>query len=444
MKLWKILTPVVVCLVLALLILPGRADAAFSGDCGENLTWTLDDEGTLTISGTGPMKDYTFFLQTPWRYSNVKNVVISEGVTSVGDYAFYCCTNIKTVTIPEGVTTIGECALYGTAITTVTLPDSVISMDNYALGWCANLTEVKLGNNLAVIGAYAFDQSDKLESISLPDSITAVGAYSFYNNESMTYNIFDNARYLGNENNPYLVLIDTVGAEEAPSEIHPDTRVIADEAFRQRGPKTITIPKNVVTIGEWAFYPCGSLEGIWVDAENMNYSNDDHGALYNKNKTVLIRVPSKMVGSYTIPHGVTTIEDHAFNDCRMLTDVTIPGSLTSIGVYAFYNCSQLTDVYYNGTQTMWDAITIEKNNDPLLNATLHVLHWLPGDVDGDEKATADDAVYLLLHVMFGNRYFPVDADLELDFDGSGAVDTDDALYLLLHVMFGEEDYPLSA
>ena len=124
-------------------LLPATALAANivrSGNCGaegdgSNLTWTLDSEGVLTISGSGDMYDYGSS-SAPWSYydrTQVRSAVIADGVTSIGKWAFYDCTSLTSVTIPDSVTSIGEQAFYNcTSLTSVTIPDSVTS-----IGWCA-------------------------------------------------------------------------------------------------------------------------------------------------------------------------------------------------------------------------------------------------------------------------------------------------------------------
>ena len=105
---------------------------------------------------------------------------------------------------------------------------------------------------------------------------------------------------------------------------------------------TITIPASVTSIGEDAFYPCGSLATINVAPNNPNYSNDQNGVLFNKNKTVLIRCPQAREDAYTIPDSVTTVSKHAFASCQRLTGITIPVSVSSIGEAAFYSCKNLS------------------------------------------------------------------------------------------------------
>ena len=100
--------------VLCITLIPTEAQAASSGTCGDNLTWTLDDAGTLTISGVGDMKRYSYSSDVPWYSSrtSIKKVIITDGVTSIGDYAFRSCTSLTSITIPDSVTSIGELAFY--------------------------------------------------------------------------------------------------------------------------------------------------------------------------------------------------------------------------------------------------------------------------------------------------------------------------------------------
>ena len=125
---------------------------ADGGLCGENLTWKLDDKGTLTISGTGAMYDYfpVFIFRMPiWRSqhsSSIKNVVIKHDVISIGDWAFYACMNLTTVTISA----------------------SVISIGQGAFGWCGSLKGIKIPANVTSIGERAFDECKNLQKIYYP------------------------------------------------------------------------------------------------------------------------------------------------------------------------------------------------------------------------------------------------------------------------------------
>ena len=228
------------------------ASAASSGNCGDsgsNVTWLLDDNGTLTISGSGKIENYRSDIDQPW-YSNrsdITSVVIEPGVTSIGSLAFYKCSNLTSITIPSGLTSIGEMAFfYCSALTSVTIPNGVISIGNFAFGSCTGL-------------------------------------------------------------------------------------------------KSITIPSSVTSIENNIFQDCTGLTNITVDSNNTSYCSES-GVLFNKDKTTLIYCPRGKTGSYTIPDGVTAIEDYAFYYCSGLTSVTIPSSVTSIGESAFQHCTGLTSI----------------------------------------------------------------------------------------------------
>ncbi len=159
-------------------------DVATSGICGENLIWSFDEStGTLSVSGTGAMKNYDKdLLKAPWHnYSYyVKTVIISDGVTSIGDYAFYLCRELSNISIPDKVTSIGAGAFMDCdSITSITIPDTVTSISDYTFYRCHSLTSVVMGKNVKSIGESAFFWCEKLESISLPESLTNIGVGAF-------------------------------------------------------------------------------------------------------------------------------------------------------------------------------------------------------------------------------------------------------------------------
>ena len=305
-----------------------------SGTCGANLTWLLDETGTLIISGTGPMEDY----ELPWKgwSTNIRKVVMTDGVTTVGRNAFYLCQSLQEVEFPG---TLKE-------------------IRGSAFECCTSLTEVTIPNGVTTIGDSAFAFCTGITALDIPDSVTEIG----------------------------------------------------DTAFRYcRDMRRIKLPKNLTTISDNLLLECESLTGV------------------------------------VLPDAVTAIGDCAFNHCYALQKVTFSQNVKTIGEYAFACCDALTHVYYGGTQAQWRAVSIMQGNDCLKNARLHLPgESLPGDLDDDGMLTTDDAVYLLLHVMFGREDYPVPEGVDLDFNGDAAEDTDDAVYLLLHVMFGAEDYPLYA
>ena len=168
----KQIISLLVCLVLltALLPLPAAASAKVldSGTCGSNVRWALTDDGTLTISGTGPMR--YFYMgpcegyngpDAPWymrgSYAAITKVVIENGVTSIGGYAFYHCPNLTKVTIPESVTSIDQNAFEGCPkLSHITIPESITKIDTKAFADCAGLTSITFLGDAPSIGGKSF------------------------------------------------------------------------------------------------------------------------------------------------------------------------------------------------------------------------------------------------------------------------------------------------
>ncbi len=296
---------------------------AQSGTCGDNLTWTLSG-GTLTISGTGAMTSYTHDSysdqsNTPWSSyrESITSVIISDGVTSIGNCAFYYCRSLTSVTIPNSVTSIGnEAFWYCSSLTSVTIPNSVTSIGYSAFENCSSLTSINIPNSVTSIRDYAFRRCSSLTSITIPNSVTSIGFSAFSGCSNLT-------------------------SITIPNSV---TRIL-DSAFSGCSNLTsITIPNSVIRIGDSPFPGCDGLTSINVDAANSAYC-DINGVLFSKDKTTLIQYPAgKTATSYTIPNSVTSIGIWAFSGCTGLTSITIPNSVTSIGEGAFSGCSSLTSI----------------------------------------------------------------------------------------------------
>ena len=243
-------------------------------------------------------------------------------VISIGGCAFRDCSSLTSVTIPNSVTTI-ECDAFEncSSLTSVTIPNSVTSIGNSAFRDCSSLTSVTIPNSVTTIGGSTFYNCTGLTSITIPNSVTTIGDCAFMGCSSLTSVAIPNS-----------------------------VTTIECDAFENCSSLTsVTIPNSVTTIGNYAFNCCSSLKSIDVATNNPNYCSVD-GVLFDKNKTKLMQYPAgKTAASYTIPNSVTSIGYYAFSCCSILTSVTIPNSVTTIENDAFENCSSLTSVAINMT-----------------------------------------------------------------------------------------------
>ena len=332
-----------------------------SGTCGENLTWTLED-GVLTISGTGEMD--SCYSGAPWADLNmqISEVVILDGVTSIGECAFYSCSSLSSITIPDSVASIGDSAFEEcSSLTSIIIPDSVSRISRGMFFGCSGLTSITIPESVTSIGYTAFFKCSGLTSITIPESVTNIGIYAFYGCSGLTsvvipegVTIVEDSTFSCCSNLTSITIPESVtkigwyafsGCYSLPEIIIPDSVTsIGDHAFSLcRSLTNIIIPDSVTSIEEYAFSFCDSLTGIYVSTENGEYCNDEFGVLYNKDKTVLVAAPGAMK-EYTIPNSVTSIGGGAFCGCSNLTNIAIPDSITSIGGHAFSNCSSLIDI----------------------------------------------------------------------------------------------------
>ena len=163
------------------------ADIVDSGTCGENLTWTFDSDGLLTISGTGPMVDNNDNSPFYYKRDTIRSVVVGIGVTSIGDNAFSCCSSLTNITIPEGVTSIGHGAFYScSSLTNVTIPESVTSIGDGVFSSCGNLTSVVLPSYVNTFGRSVFQRCTNLKSVQIPNGVTTIGSNMFERCRNLT------------------------------------------------------------------------------------------------------------------------------------------------------------------------------------------------------------------------------------------------------------------
>ena len=315
----------------------------YSGKCGLNLTWTLDDDGTLIISGTGEMYRYSWSSSPFYSNDYIKKVVIEEGVSNIGDFAFIYCDNLAEITIPDSVESIGERAFSGCqALKEIIIPSGVKDIGKNAFEYCYSLEKLTLSEGVESIGDFAFAESYALKSVNIPSSVTSIGRYVFSSCssiESITVSD-DNPVYHSYCN----CLIETEtkrlikGCNNSVIPSDGSVTVIEYSAFRDCSALTsVTIPECVTSIRDSAFSGCSSISSISIpDGVTRIGSGAFSGC--------------SSLSSVSIPDGLTHIESWTFEGCSSIKSINIPASVTKIGSDAFAYCGSL------------ETITVESDN----------------------------------------------------------------------------------
>ena len=290
-----------------------------SGTCGNNIAWTIDDKGLLTISGNGDMGSF----DSSYSPDKIKKVMIEDGITSIADFAFEGCSNLTSISIPDSVSTFGNGAFrYCSSLTSISIPDSVIALGNYAFSGCSNLTSITIPDGIINIGDSMFSGCISLKTIMIPESVKYFGDYVFIGCSGLT-----NVR------------------------IPEGVTSIGTNMFGGCSSLTsITIPDSVITLGNYAFSGCSDLTSITIPKNVTSIGSSTF---------------SKCTGLSTIiiPNNVSTIDGYAFDLCSNLTSITIPDSVTDIGEYAFRGCNKL-NIYGNAGSYAHDYA--KNNNKPFV------------------------------------------------------------------------------
>ena len=334
---------------------PETMDSGTSGTCGENLTWKLED-GILTISGDGAMTDWDSSVDVPWNdlSSSIEKVKIDDGVTSIGQLAFFSCNSLTSVTIPNSVTSIGDDAFgYCGSLISVTIPDSVTGIGSGVFEHCSSLTSVTIPDSVTRIGDSAFRYCSSLTSVTIPDGITNIDSSMFENCSSLTSVIIPDSVIIIN----YDAFADCSSLSSIT--IPYNMEFIGNSTFDGCSSLTnVNIPAGVTKIGTSAFSRCSSLKKIDVAESNEKYCSVD-GVLFNKDKTEIVSYPGgRQDVTYTIPNGVTRIGDNAFYGDAVLTNVIIPDSVTNIGRWAFRG-SSLTRITIPNSVTRIEEVAFD-------------------------------------------------------------------------------------
>ena len=454
-----------------------------SGYCGaegdgSNLKWTLNDKGTLMISGTGEMDSYQYYDESdgstyvyhrsPWAgyADNIKSVVFKEGITGIGNYAFSACKKLEcSIVLPESIERIGEFAFDGCVGVTgeLVIPHRVKNVGMSSFG-NTGITSVTINCEEGIF-ALSFGYSDSVEKIIVPESNAA-------------YSTDGNMLYDKNKTKVILSL-NKVGLIET---IPDSVTTIGKFAFGYRNigdGGDLIIPDNIRTIAEGAFYRCKGFSGSLVIPENVenigamafataelsdikdikvsdsnNHFKTDGDMLYSKDGKKLIFGLGRYNKTIKIPEGVETICAGAFEDgFGFVGKLKIPKTVTEIGTNAFGNCWGIESVYFEGDapEAVGYKTSMEWPSFP--NITLYYIEgkagwtsptwngyntakwdgkelYLPGDINGDGKVNNKDVTRLFQYLSGMDVEVVNNA---LDVNGDGKVNNKDVTRLFQYL-----------
>jgi hypothetical protein len=293
-------------------------------------------------------------------------------VNEIGDMAFVNCPNLTSVTIPNTVTSIGVGAFSNTGLVSITIPDSVESIGeglfvhcpdmvsvtlsdaitgipDQTFRLCSSLASVTLSSHLTTIGNRAFEGCGSLASITLPDGLQAIESSAFYNSGLTSIDIPNSVTTLGGS---------AFGLCDSLAEVHlsESMTVIEDHLFYNCGNmRSVSIPSQLVKIGNSAFYQCYNLEEVLIPATVTTIGGAAFQSCYKLNS---VSIPATLtylgdaafsectsLTSATLPEGLDTIPQYLFSSCHSLASITIPESVVAIEESAFYGCDSLQTVY---------------------------------------------------------------------------------------------------
>ena len=375
--------------VFGYLILPSDGSIMSVGDssCGYQKGLT-----GIEIPGSVTNIEYAAF----WYASNITEIIIHDGVLSIHENAFYGCSNLTHLSLPDTIMDICFAVFSGCKNLTGTIYDNAIYLGNddnpYAVLWKAvnrDITSCEINETTKYIAPNAFCDCDNLVEISLPSGLINIG-FSAFSGTDLATTSYDNALYLGNNDNPYLVLLGVIDYSITSCVINENTKIIYSYAFDGCSNLTnIVIPDGVVSIGDRAFADCTNLASVEISSSVINI---DDRAFYNCDSVTSIVIPDNVVrmgeaifsfcnnlqyvkigcgvktlGLYTFEYcdNLTTVElsdgllhigNAVFSNCSNLTSIVIPKTIMYINPYIFNTCENLIEVIFDGTIAEWNSV----------------------------------------------------------------------------------------
>lgn len=346
-------------LLIMLCISAEAADKVASGYCygSTTMTWELDADGTLSVSGTGELTNPADKTKVPWNgyISQIKRIVVAPGITQIGKGAFHGCSSVTEVILPEsvsvigewafgecdkltdiilpeGLTSIGASAFYGCdALSAITIPTSVRTLGDWAFGWCASLKDLKLSAGELTIGSNAFYKCDSLVMVWLPEQVKLIGAYSFAACSNLRIVVFQ-----GDKTG---VTSACFGQNSSELTLWGHAGIGAQKYAAAEGVK-------FAVLGQGDTYFSGTCtDGLyWAISEKGVFRLYGNGVMgdYTATKLVPWLHFEPFINEIYIGDGVTGLDDDVFMGYPNVTRVTLGRGLTDVGAHSFSACPKLT------------------------------------------------------------------------------------------------------
>ena len=398
-------------------------DYVYGNDIKTQILQYIGDGGNVTIPNSATIIDVNAFKGN----NRIKSVTMGSNVQQINSGAFQDCDSLTSVTIGSSVWGIGDNAFYDCdRLSSVIIPNSVVYLGTQVFYDCDSLKSVNIGNGLTSIDNSVFYSCDKLEQVSIGTMLRSISDNAFSNCNNLKYNEYGNAKYLGNAENPYMLLVNAKSSGITSCTINANCNYINQSAFYNCDSlTTINIPHSVTTIGEKAFYSCDGLRDVnipnsvsiinsqafnnrniffyceasskpsgWYTYSSYNSSNWDSslgtccwGASFGKdclayyitgqdsvdvvkymNNDTAIVIPSTVTYSGTT-YKVTGIKELAFEDCNNLKTITIPNTVARIAALAFVEANKLETINVdaaNANYTSVDGVLFNKDKTTLV------------------------------------------------------------------------------
>ena len=298
-----------------------------SGECGaegDNVTWVLYDDGELLLNGSGKIKNYHYSTSPLYNNEFIKIASFSNGITNIGAYLLNQCENLESVVLPNTVESIGNGSFsFCRNLVKMNIPSSVKTIGDYAFNYCDKLVDLNFQEGIEIIGDSAFSYCENLKNVNFPNSVTSLG----------------------------------------------------ESAFSNCGLTSVFINHTLLSIGKKAFYCCYNITEFNVDNNNPNYSSDENGILYNKDKSDLIQYPTGNINkNVIIIDSVNNLWEYAFVNCDNIVYISMTDSIKTINRMTFWLSDSIKLIDFRGSQEQWNKIYfVPEGNDCILNAKIHTL-----------------------------------------------------------------------